>query len=78
MTEEGYRFFNIELSRKGYKKNEPGFVYIDIPHLFNEAYTLFKTELGYSDKELADAFYLPIEVIKEYCSPQLHLRVKRS
>lgn len=78
ITDERYRFFNIELSRKGYKKNEPGFVYIDIPHLFNEAYTLFKTELGYSDKELADAFYLPIEVIKEYCSPKLHLRVKRS
>ncbi len=77
LTKDRYTYFNVELSRKGYKKNEPGYVYIDTPHVFNEAYTLFKTELNYSDKELADAFYLPIEVIKEYCAPKPHLRVMR-
>lgn len=70
-----YKNLNIELSRKGYKKDEPGMVYIDTPKTFNDAYTLFKTELEYSDHELADAFHLPVSVIQELCVRKPQLRV---
>lgn len=42
IDQERCRYFNVELSRHGYKKNEPGNVYIDRPQLFIEAYELFK------------------------------------
>lgn len=60
-----YTNFNIELSRLGYKRIEPVNVYIDSPTVFKKGYSLFKSELGYSDEEFAKAFNLPIEVINE-------------
>ncbi len=77
ITSDKYRYFNVELSRKGYKKHEPGNVYIDTPHAFKEAYMLFKTELGYSDQELADSFHLPLFVIQQLFSSKPTLRVVR-
>lgn len=63
-----YKYFNIELSRKGYKKEEPLNVYIDRPTLFKEAYRMHKDELEYSDEEIASAFRLPIDVITKFCT----------
>ena len=66
ITMDRYRFFNIEISRYGYKKKEPVNVYIDEPKLFWKAYQMHKLELGYNDNEIADAFNLPIDIIKRF------------
>ena len=78
ISQDKYKYFNVELSRKGFKKKEPGIVYIDGPKVFNEAYMLFKTELNYSDQELAQSFYLPVSVINELYSSKPSLRVLRT
>jgi Zn-dependent peptidase ImmA (M78 family)/DNA-binding XRE family transcriptional regulator len=66
---EKYKYMNIELSRKGYKKDEPGEVFIDEPRLFTAAYLLHRNELEYTDEELATAFGLPLDVVHRFCSP---------
>lgn len=67
ISSDKYKYLNVELSRKGYKKKEPGNVSIDAPSLFYEAYQLFKTELHYTDSELSHIFHLPIDVINHFC-----------
>jgi len=64
--DEKYKYFNIELSRKGYKKEEPLNVYIDKPTLFKEAYKIHRQDLQYSDEELAQSFKLPLDIIKRF------------
>ena len=77
ISNDKYRYFNIEMSRRGYKKHEPINVWIDSPSVFYDAYTLFKTELFYSDNDLVEAFNLPINIIKSYCErTALHVRLK--
>lgn len=77
ITKEKYRYFNVELSRKGYKKDEPINVYIDKPTSFYDAYLLFKNELNYSDLDLANAFKLPIDIINKYfVAPQNKVKFK--
>lgn len=79
IDDEKYKYLNVELSRHGYKKNEPGNVYIDKPQIFKDACMLFKTELGYSDDELAETFLLPTDVIRNLCSKQTsHLRILKN
>lgn len=63
-----YQMLSIELSRKGYRKKEPGNVYIDSPKLFKLSYQMHKDDLSYSDKELAEAFCVPIDVIDKFFS----------
>lgn len=67
ITEDKYTYLSIELSRDGKKKNEDGFVYIDEPSLFIEAYKLHKNELEYSDVDLSNAFSIPVDVIQRFC-----------
>ena len=57
------------MSRTGRRKDEGFDVYIDEPNLFKEAYNLHIKQLGYDDQELADAFSLPVDVIKQYFNP---------
>lgn len=79
ITNDKYQYYNIELSRRGYKKKEPVDVYIDRPKLYYEAYRLHKDELEYSDKEIASAFCLPIDVISKFCIfPSSNLKLKLS
>lgn len=68
ITGEKYQYYNIELSRRGYKKKEPVEVYIDKPKLYYEAYRLHKDELEYADVEIASAFSLPIDIINKFCT----------
>ncbi len=63
-----YKYFNIELSRKGFKKKEPIEVFIDRPTIFKDAYDIHINELGYSNDELSNAFSLPIDVIEKFCN----------
>lgn len=67
ITDDKYMYLVIELSRNGKKKNEDGFVYIDEPSLFIEAYKLHKNDLEYSDLELSNAFSIPEDVIQRFC-----------
>lgn len=77
ITNDKYQYYNIELSRKGYKKKEPVEVYIDKPLLYTEAYRLHKDELDYSDKEIALAFSLPEDVINKFCTlPSSYFKLK--
>ena len=59
ITNEKYKYFSIELSRRGYRKSEPVSVYIDMPNMYNEAYKL----------QMATAFSLPIDVLTRFCCP---------
>jgi Zn-dependent peptidase ImmA (M78 family)/DNA-binding XRE family transcriptional regulator len=64
ITSDKYTYLNVELSRKGYKKQEPIEVYLDSPTVFYTAYKLLKTELKYSEDDMAKAFLLPRSVIR--------------
>jgi Zn-dependent peptidase ImmA (M78 family)/DNA-binding XRE family transcriptional regulator len=66
IDKDRYTYLNIEMSRLGYKKNEPIDVYIDDPTLFRRGYELHKIDLEYSDEELSNAFCLPIDVVNKY------------
>lgn len=67
ISKDKSKYFNIELSRKGWRKKEPGKVFIDEPKLFYKGYRMHKDELDYSDKELTEAFNIPLDVINKYC-----------
>ncbi len=72
-----YQYFNVELSRKGYRKEEPLNVFIDTPKIFYTAYKMHKEELEYSENDLASAFNLPMDVIKRFfINPESKLRLK--
>lgn len=66
IPENKAKYFMIELSRMGERKNEKTIVDIDKPVVFKNAYELHKKELQYSDEELGRAFALPSDVIKKY------------
>ena len=67
ITSDKYKYFNIELSRRGYKKEEPFDVFIDRATIFKDAYELHINELDYSIEEISVAFSLPIDVIEKFC-----------
>lgn len=63
ISQDRYKYLNIELSRSGFKRKEPIEVYIDSPKIFSTAYEMYKNELGYTKDDLSRAFSLPIDVI---------------
>ncbi|PXY46494.1 XRE family transcriptional regulator [Flavobacterium hydrophilum] len=74
ITKDRYTYFNIELSRLGIRKDEGINVYIDEPSLFKTAYNLHIDEIGFSDKDLSQAFTLPDDIILGTFKPN-NLRV---
>ncbi len=58
-----YTHLNIEMSRRGMKKNEGFSVFIDRPSLLKEAYKLFKDSLDYSISDFNKGFQLPRDFI---------------
>lgn len=66
ISDNNYTYFMIELSRMGERKVEKTLVDIDSPIAFKNAYELHKTELNYTDQELAEAFSLPLDVVSKY------------
>ncbi len=77
ITYEKYQYFNIELSRLGYRREEPVNVYIDTPNIFFSAYKMHREELGYSDSDIATAFSLPMDVINRFFNPPANkLRIR--
>lgn len=75
ITNDRYVYFNIELSRGG-RSDDKLSVFIDEPNLFAEAYNIHKKSLGYSKEELATAFSLPIDIIKEFLEPSTFRVIK--
>lgn len=67
INKDQYTYLNIEFSRRGLKRDEGFDVYIDEPELFKKGYAMHKTDLAYSDFELASAFSLPLDILKKYC-----------
>mgnify|MGYP000008905262 CR=1 FL=1 len=71
-----YTYLNIELSRRGYKKQEPKpDVYLDYPRNFFVANRMFHEDLGYSNIDMSNAFCLPIDVIQTFCSGKPKLKI---
>lgn len=66
ISNDTYTYLNIELSRKGLKKNEGVTVFIDTPELFRRGYMMHKNELAYSDFDLATSFALPVDIVKRF------------
>lgn len=58
-----YKNLVIELSRRGWRMNEPVDVYIDKPIVIDSAYSLLKNELSYSLSDIANTAYLPLDVV---------------
>ncbi len=63
ITPEKAQYLMIELSRRGYRKNEPVEIPIDRPVLMMQAFRMFTTTLGYTPQQMAQTFHLPTDVI---------------
>lgn len=63
ITPEKAQYLMIELSRRGYRKNEPVEIPIDRPVLFMDSFRMFTTSLGYTTAQMATIFHLPVDVI---------------
>ena len=70
INQDKYKYFNIELSRIGEKKNEKGSVSIDEAITFDMAVKLHLKELEYTYNDLANAFALPEDIIQKYVLKQ--------
>lgn len=58
ISESTYTYLMIELGRKGERKNENGFVEIDLPNIIKDSLGLLKTELEYTEEDLAKVVHL--------------------
>lgn len=76
MTENQIRYLWMQLSSAGYRKQEPVPIPVEKPKVLDELLDLHRTELGYSNKELAEVLHLyEDEFLEKYCnvSPRLKL-----
>lgn len=60
INEATYKYLMIELSRRGERKNEQGFVEIDKPTILQQVIDLLHNELEYSEQDIADKLCIPI------------------
>lgn len=65
ISNDRYKYILIEMSRMGYRTNEPIEVPIDKPQIITEAYSLYKNHLSYTENELSNIFSLPISFMTE-------------
>lgn len=63
ISQDRYTYLNIELSRRGWKTNEPFEVSIDEPTIYQVAYKMHKEDLSYDQDDFIRGFSLPINVI---------------
>lgn len=66
ISDQTYKYMNIELSRRGEKKSEKGLVHIDEPQVLNEILKLHLNQLNYSKNELTDVLGLSDKDYQEY------------
>lgn len=60
-----YTYFNIELSRRGEKRVEKGFVSIEKPSILNQIISALKNELSYSIDDIVSMLCLPKNLYEE-------------
>lgn len=73
-----WSYLNIELSRRGWKTNEPIEVYIDSPSYFKKAYKLHKEDMEYTDVDFINGFSLPADIIRSFFHDPGQIRVLRN
>ncbi|MFT3932793.1 MAG: XRE family transcriptional regulator [Chitinophagaceae bacterium] len=64
INEATYKYLMIELSRRGERKQETGFVEIDKPTIIPQVLELLHSELGYSEIDIAEKLCIPLEDYK--------------
>ncbi len=80
ITANQYKYYNIQLSKLGYKKIEPVTVWSEAPTLFKEILNMFVTELGYTREEVAKLMMITTDELgREYFAERkyntAHLRI---
>jgi Zn-dependent peptidase ImmA (M78 family)/DNA-binding XRE family transcriptional regulator len=60
INEQTYKYMIIELSRRGERKSESGFVEIDMPTTIQQVLSLLQNELEYSEQDIADKLCIPL------------------
>ncbi len=66
ISESTYKYFMIELGRKGERKNESGYVEIDLPNILLESLKLIKSELNLDSDDLAKVIKLNVSDYNDY------------
>lgn len=61
INEQTYKYMMIELSRRGERKTESGFVDIDTPTILQQIIKLLENELDYSEQDIADKLYISLD-----------------
>ncbi len=81
INESTYKYMIIELSRRGERKSESGFVDIDTPSTINKVISLLETELDYTDIDIAEKLCIGLQdyirLFKPYSENYPKIRVKR-
>ncbi len=62
INDNKYKYFIIEMSRKGYNKNEPFPVFIDESQLLKRGINIFRNELNYDIKDFESGFGIPNDI----------------
>jgi Zn-dependent peptidase ImmA (M78 family) len=79
VIDEGrYRYLNVEMSRRGYKRREPAELDLDPerPSLLRDIIEFHRRELGYSVEEIAKLVNdYPAQVKQRYLQTRSHLRL---
>lgn len=79
INEKTYKYMIIELTRRGERKNETGFVEIDQPSILNQVLNLLYNELEYTDEEIAEKLKINVSDFHRLFKPQNEstVRVKK-
>lgn len=65
INNQSYRNFQMFFSKKGYNKQEPVYLPIEIPTILSNTLKLYKEELGYSDMDLMNVMTLEYDDYSE-------------
>jgi len=76
ISESTYKYFIIELGRRGERKNETVFVDIDEPKTISEIVEALKTELNYQDHNIAADMVLKTPDYIKYFEPRTSAKIK--
>lgn len=77
ISKNQYHYLFKKMAIKGYLKNEPGFIPLEKPNLFNSMISLHLKDLDYSENELLRILHLTKEEFQNYYlnQPQKGLRI---
>lgn len=76
ITADRYKYFMIELSRSGERKQEKGFVEWNAPSLLTQIIDMHLTDLNYSQKELADMLGISISDCQQLLFPSARTKLR--